>query len=202
MNRYATLISSTLLMIVASLSYADPVKPSSSIADAPSANAPSVAATPSIYKHVDADGNISYSDTPPDPAAKTLEMEPLGTISMPKPAKFVPTQATAAPIKYESLSLTSPSNNSTYQNLSEPVQVSVQLLPGLQSNHTLTLLMDGRVLTSDSLTTQVENLERGSHVFTAQVQDASGKVLITSAPVTIHVHRNSILNNRQSKPDA
>ena len=190
----AILITCLMLTFNVSISHAEQD-------NAPAADATVTSPTPSIYKHVDADGNVSYSDSPPNAAAETLEMEPLGTISMPKPAKFTPTKATAAPIKYESIAITSPAADTTYQNLSEPIQVSAQLSPSLQSGHTLALMMDGRVL-SNSLATQVENLERGSHVFTAQVQDANGRVLISSAPVTVQVHRNSIINNQQAKPDA
>jgi hypothetical protein len=189
MNKLVTLIIS---MMTVSLSHAAPISQTASVPDTQP-----VTPTPSIYKQVDADGNISYSDTPPNAAAETLEMEPLGIISMPKPVPFAPTKATAAPVSYERLSITSPSHDSTYQNLSEPVRVSAQLAPSLQKGHTLTLLMDGRVLTNSGSETQVENIERGSHVFSAQVQDANGKVLITSQPVTIHVHRTSVINQKK-----
>ncbi len=193
MKKRTTLIISIMLTLTVSISNADPVS-------APNASSmPEVSATPAIYKHVDTQGNISYSDTPPNSAAERLELEPLDTISISKAAKSTPAKATTAPFAYQKITITSPASGSTFQNLNEPIQVSAQVSPSLQNEHLMELLMDGHALTVNGLSAQVENIERGSHIFTAQVRDAVGKVLITSSPVTIYVHRYTINNNAKNK---
>ncbi len=185
------LIAQMILTLTLTVSISDAAPTSAPIAT----RGPTIAATPGIYKHVDAQGNISYSDTPPNAAAETLELEPLGTITMPKAAKYAPAEATAAPFAYQSITITSPANGRTFQNLNEPLLVSAQVSPPLENEHIMELLMDGRALTVNGLVAQVENIERGSHIFTAQVRDAVGKVLITSSPVTIYAQRYTINSN-------
>jgi hypothetical protein len=109
--------------------------------------------------------------------------------------------ATAKPVAYQKISITNPIDGTTYQNLSAAITVSAQTEPSLQRGHNLQLFMNGSPLPGNGYSAQVSALDRGTHVFSAQVSDANGKVLITSPAVSIHVHRSSI-NKSTEKPEA
>lgn len=148
-----------------------------------------------IYRHVDAQGRVTYTDQPTD-STQPVALEPLNTL----PATAMPAATTGqtAPgalfAGYQSLVLTGVENGAVVRNPTAPITVGTRLQPGLQPGHSLLIHHNGQPANTDNASSiTVPEIERGSHTFRAEVLDADGQVLIQTYELTIHVHRASVL---------
>lgn len=151
-----------------------------------------------VYKKVDEQGNIIFSDTPMDDA-ETLNVQPVPTIKLDKmrvPQPVERKEKPTTPTGYSSLTITSPQPEETFWNTGGSVDISVQTAPALQPNHKIQLLLNGemRAGPSASQSFSFSNLFRGSYKSIAQVVDDKGNVLISSPTVTFHIKQASRLN--------
>ncbi|MCG8672042.1 MAG: DUF4124 domain-containing protein [Pseudomonadales bacterium] len=149
-----------------------------------------------VYKKVDENGNLIFSDTPMDDAEK-LEVKPVPTLKIDKTPKFVPTpEKVKETVNYQSLEITSPVQDENFINNMGTVTVTVQSTPTLNPEHQVQLLFNGVKRAGPSATTSFSfsNLDRGTYEAKAQVIDTQGKTLITSPPITFHVKRPVIRN--------
>lgn len=155
-----------------------------------------------IYRHVDAQGRITYTDQAPE-AGSPLVLEPINTVpgrNKPRnevaPARPPAAGSAASPAftGYESLAVTGAANGSVLRNPGEPLTISAHAVPGLRPGHKLILRHNGTPANDDgSATATFTALDRGSHSFTAEIVDGTGNVLIQSFPATIQVHRHSAI---------
>lgn len=164
-----------------------------------------ILATPSlaegIYRWVDEDGVVHFSDVPRD-GADEVEVQPVQTFSAPsvpvasaKEGDDAAEEVSAPAALYESVAITSPGMEETIWNTGGNVTVSVSLNPALRQGHRITLYMDGRALgdmppgaTSLVLTEVV----RGTHQLKAVVSDAVGTVLAESKPTTFFYKQTAV----------
>ncbi|MGA8706636.1 MAG: DUF4124 domain-containing protein [Steroidobacteraceae bacterium] len=160
-------------------------------------------AAATLYKWVDADGVVHYSDTPHAGAekiqvsgAQTYHNTPVPEAA-PAPSGG-PATRTGSNAGYVSCAITRPGND---DNLFAPdaVQVSVSPSPGLQVGDSISVAMDGQPLppVGDGTRFVVESPERGAHTITAQIRGPDGSVLCNAAPVSFSVQRPSV-NSPQS----
>ena len=148
-----------------------------------------------LYKGLDAEGNVVYSDTPFEDAEK-FTPPPISVVDTPKVKaddKAVEEELPAE-FKYLSFDIVSPVNNQTIRN--EPdVSVSLSLKPGLnkKERHSVWVLLDGKpiVRNSVSMSLRLGRLDRGAHKLQAQVRDSNGKIVIRTRTTLIHVHKTS-----------
>ncbi len=149
-----------------------------------------------VYMSRDADGKVTFSDKPVTNAEKH-EVKELPTV----PAFVVPKQeerpvkTTEQAFSYTSLSIISPVNDSQLESgYAGDLQISGVLSPGLRETDTLLLLDRNSVIREGRQTAfLLKNLSRGEHIFQMTVRDKDGNSLISSNPVTVHVHRASVL---------
>lgn len=156
-----------------------------------SSNALSEGAT--VYKKVDANGNVQYSDTPFE-GSKAVEVAPLSTIKMTAPV-VAPTATTkessTQTMQYKSLRITEPSAEQSYVNTGGQVTLSLAIEPSLAESDSIQVKLNGVIkATQKSTTISLTNLDRGSYVVSAEVVGPSGKTLISSAPTTFHIKRS------------
>ena len=152
-----------------------------------------------VYKKVDEQGNIIFSDTPMDDA-QTLDVPPVPTIKLDK--LRVPQSVERKDTKekqggsYTALTITAPQQDETFWNNAGSVNISVRATPPLQSHHRMQLLLNGEMRAGPSASDSFafSNLFRGSYEATAQVVDNKGNILISSPPVTFHIKQSSKLN--------
>ncbi len=159
--------------------------------------APAVA---EIYKRTNPDGSVEFTDVPRSDEEKPVPLSPMSTFkATPAPRRSTSnTQADAK--KYSAISVTSPANETTIRDNTGTVAVSVSLSPALRSGHQLVLMVDGEQKgksTSGSFT--LNNLDRGSHSLVAKVVDKAGKTLISSAPVTVYLFRQSVIRPNRAR---
>lgn len=157
-----------------------------------------------VFRSVDAQGNVVFTDTPRD-GARAVEIQSPSTVSaMPAaPATQVLSPASdAAPADpnafagYQALVITQPENGAALNDTAGNVAVGVSLVPALRTDlgHGLTITLDGKPVLQNSaqMSVMLENVDRGEHVLEAFVRNAGGQVLFQSAPVRFSLQRTSI----------
>jgi Domain of unknown function (DUF4124) len=167
----------------------------------------SLAAQPQeIYRWVDKDGQVHYSDQPGAPnAERVILADPNAYESEPSLGDYAPsdsgpqeTDADEASPPYESLAIVQPTPEQVFFGADATVVVTAELGGTLRSDHTLVFMVNGnRRPASSGLSLELQNLDRGSHFLRAVVLDRDGKPVITSQQVTFHVREPSI-NTPQS----
>jgi len=159
-----------------------------------------------MYKWVDKDGNISYSDQPPFKGAEKLDAPALTSV----PATDIP-EKKPEPIpeseedknkttKYTYLRITSPEHDATIRDNDGNFSISFSIQPSLNTKqgHYFSVHMDGKTMQDklSSLSADMTNIDRGSHSLSVTVKDKNGKTIRKSKPITVHVHRQSILKKQ------
>jgi hypothetical protein len=155
----------------------------------------SQAASAGLYKGLDAEGNVVYSDTPFE-EAEEFTPPPLSVMDKPKvePDRKADVEEQPAEFKYLSFDIVSPENNQTIRN--EPdVTVTLNLKPGLNSEqgHNVWMLVDGNpvIKKSQSLVFNLGRLERGAHKLQAQIRDKQGKIVVRTRVSVVFIHQTS-----------
>ncbi len=166
-----------------------------------------LAANAAIYRWVDSDGSLHFSDQKPNrPDVEEVMVEPPNVMSGDKPStagQAKPTTATPAatpavkvPPRYRSLTITSPANDAAVRANDGTITVSCTLEPalGTVAGHEIQIIIDGRRISGlKSCGTTLTQLSRGTHSLQVQVVDSLGKVLISSPSHSFHVLRTSRL---------
>jgi hypothetical protein len=156
---------------------------------------PSLGVADTLYKWVDAQGNVHYSDKPA-PGATRINIPKAATFTPPQVAKPAAAGAGQNNQKafsgYTAISIVSPQDQATVWNTTS-VTVSVSLTPSLQKGDSVTIALDGAVQTVAGYAATFDNLDRGTHMITASIVGPTGTVNAPS--VTFYIQRAV-----QSKP--
>jgi hypothetical protein len=148
-------------------------------------------ASAALYKGLDDEGNVVYSDKP-FTNSKQFTPPSLTIMDAPKiqPKKQDLKEPEKKEFKYTRLSIAAPKNNDVIWNKPQ-LTVALKVSPALNvaEGHTTWLLMDGKPLVkkSRSLLLQIGRADRGEHKLQAQIRDRKGKILKRSKPVTVHI---------------
>ena len=152
-----------------------------------------------LYKGLDSEGNVVYSDTPFEDAEK-FAPPPISVMDRSKvrggdkTADEGAEEKKPAVFKYTDFDIVSPENNATIRN--EPA-VAVTLQPALntEENHSIWFLLDGKAVikNSPSMTLQLGRLERGAHKLQAQVRNKEGKIIVRTRTAIVYIHHTSAL---------
>jgi len=161
------------------------------------------AASAQVYKWVDEDGVVHYSDQPvPGAEIVTLPKRSSTPTVAPRPRPAAQRRAAAEPttpetkapeaIGYSALTVTAPIAEETLWNIGGVLSVSLDLQPALQPGHRLRLYFDGEPREVSTLNVQLEEVWRGEHNLQAEVLDETGKTLIRSQPMRFYVQQTTI----------
>ncbi len=154
-----------------------------------------------LYKGVDAEGDVEYSDKPFSDAEK-YEAPPISAVETPheKNKKILSEEAENknsnkhTEHKYKNFHIVSPKDKQSIWNDPE-LAVSLHLDPALnfKKKHTIWLLLDGEALerNSQSLSIPTGRLERGEHKLQAQIRDSKGLLVTHTKPIVIYIHYGS-----------
>jgi hypothetical protein len=167
----------------------------------------SMSSLASIYEWKDSHGNVFFSDTPRKGARK-LNIPEAQTYSPPTTSSTTTSVAdeTISTQNYDSLSITTPTDNSTIPNRSGDVNVSINISPALKKDDKIQLMMDGKPVgeAQNSTIFTMNNVSRGAHTLTANIVNREGETLLSSSTVTFYVQRPSTLlgplHNRRIAP--
>jgi hypothetical protein len=155
-----------------------------------------------IYKWVDENGQIHFSDVPQEGATE-VEIAPIQTFSAPSVAASSSSSndaddANETVMNYESLEITSPAMEETIWNTGGTVTVAVQTRPGLRTGHQIRLYLDGKPLPNlapGTSSLQVSEVFRGEHQLRAEIWDETGTILIKADP-SIFFYQQTSVNRR------
>jgi hypothetical protein len=152
-----------------------------------------------IYKRVDEDGNVHFSDSGADGAEQ---------VELPKANTYTPTVTETAPrakeIKtapgYTDIAIVKPEMNATIRSNLGDVSVSIDLKPTLRPGDSITLFMDGKELLKNKRQTSfaLSGIDRGSHTLRATVIGANGEELISSKSTLFHLHKRIVKKKKTS----
>ena len=150
-----------------------------------------------LYKGLDEEGNVVYSDKP-FTDSQVFTPPPLTVVDAPKvqPKEAIVEEEKAVETKYTAFSISAPTSQQVIWN--EPdLTVTMQLKPALSTaeGHNIWLLMDGKPLVknSQSLSLQIGRADRGEHQIQGQVRNKKGKIIKRTQSVTIHI-KNTVIS--------
>ncbi len=148
-----------------------------------------VLASADIYRSIDADGNIVFSDEQTEDAEK-IEIQPIQIIKPPPVAPFVYTPPAETIEPYRSIEITNPQHDAAIRDNIGNVSISVSVDPGLISGHQFVLYMDGKQISSGASTSfNLSNQDRGTHSVRVSVKDAEDRIVISTKTISFHMLR-------------
>jgi zona occludens toxin (predicted ATPase) len=145
-----------------------------------------------IYKTVDKNGKITYTDVPPSSAqAKPLELKTINSLPAPPDIPIsAPVNVAPDTTQDYQIQVVAPENGRTLMADERSVTVSVGLNQPLNNGALLAYKVDGDIITTTQETTYtIVEPPRGERSLTVDVVDANGRVLAQSNPVTLLVMR-------------
>jgi hypothetical protein len=151
-----------------------------------------------VYKWVDKDGVVHYSNQPPADNAKPAKLPPIQTYkggTNPNLSKFAKPTAGAAAAGSPGAGATSlieivtPSHDETFRGGERVVPVAVVVTPQLVEGQKLIYLLDGTPASAPTTDTSfaLTGVERGSHTVSVALVDALGETVATSPGVNFHM---------------
>jgi len=157
-------------------------------------------ATP-IYKYVDEQGVVTYSDTP-QPGSVEVQIKPIQQYSAPKLSESqnaklpdLPLLQTPPDITYTALTVKEPKAGDVFDSGTETITVTGTVSPELATQHLVQLTLDGAPLGTPehTLVFSLPHLERGDHTVSLAIIDpnALDTPLITSNTVKFFQFRVS-----------
>jgi len=148
-----------------------------------------------IYKVVQEDGTVLYTDQP-IPGAKPLDLSEVNSAVMPRlatpPAQ--PVDAEQPDGETYKIEVVAPAPETTIRDNQGRVSITARLSP--RANGQFHLWLNNQKIGSQSSGAfMVEGLNRGAHTFFITATDNTGKTLASSDPQTFYMHQASALVN-------
>jgi hypothetical protein len=168
----------------------------------------SIAAAATVYKWVDENGVVHYSDQPHENAEKVQVKAPQ-TYTAPK-APAVPPSSTrntsskpAQTQAYQRCVVTEPTPDQMFMN-TDTVTAGVSVQPAVRQGDTAVVMLDGQRVPGVPATGgqfTISPVDRGAHSIQMTVQDSNGATVCSSPSVTFYVQQPSLQNpQRPIKP--
>ena len=154
-----------------------------------------------IYKTVDEDGNVVFTDIPPredDENAEQIIIENPNSFAVDEAipnadAWIVETEEgeeEEPPFRYAALQIVSPADDEPVRENAGNITIVTNISPQLQRGHIARLLMDGSVVQEGPQASfSLVNVDRGTHVIEVEVLDDQAQALIRSDQSTFHMLR-------------
>ncbi|MBT8135629.1 MAG: DUF4124 domain-containing protein [Gammaproteobacteria bacterium] len=157
-----------------------------------------------LYRWVDEQGRVHYSDRPRAEAEQVQIREPMSyTERRPQaPPADVPdaqrnVESTASFAGYNSVGVNSPTEDQVLWNIGGTLPVTLSVQPQLQQGHSIQVYFNGAQAAdwpAASTSYTLENIYRGTHTLAVSIVDGSGNEIAVSEPVSFHVKQSSTLN--------
>jgi hypothetical protein len=159
------------------------------------------AASQEIYRWVDKDGVVHFSDQPGAPNAELVTVlepnvsDPQEPASAAVASRNEPREPDVPP--YDSLAIVSPTPDQVFFGADAVVSATAELGGTLQPDHSVVFFLNGNRQEASGLSAEFTNLARGSYFLRASILDQAGRPVISSQQVSFHVRQPSI-NSPQS----
>lgn len=142
-----------------------------------------------VYRWVDPDGRIQYSDRPVSGAERVgIQLDR----SVESAEAQVPTEEGGLELgTYDSFEILAPEPNQTLRDAEGKVDLSLLIEPPLAPDHRLQILVDGQPVTGDAQGAQIQllGLAFGSHRIQARIKDDLDETVATSTAIDFHLRK-------------
>lgn len=164
-----------------------------------------------VYKVVDKDGNVTFTDQPPEDGSKPIKLAPISVIETPEYVK--PPEPAAAPdptleegaekelsLKdarkiYRDFAIISPGQEESVWKPEGPIAVAWSTGAALKKGMEVTLFLDGKVhLTTTQPIIPLSGMDRGEHTIKAELRDSKNGLVATSETITFFVRQPTVFN--------
>ncbi|MFK7956961.1 MAG: DUF4124 domain-containing protein [Lysobacterales bacterium] len=156
-----------------------------------------------IYKTIDADGNVTYTDQPPSEDAEPLDLAPI-TVADPYESRVSSSASSGNEniddlIPYADLTLISPTQEQHFWGTGGTFTAQAATTQPLSRGHLLQFVLDGTVAgTGSGLFMEFTGIDRGEHQLRAQVVTTSGEVLARTDNVVFFMRQQSVINRARN----
>ena len=164
---------------------------------------PAAFAEGEIYKIVNPDGSITFTDQRPAPGAEPVKLKPLSVVETETPPAPPATAASAEQAKaepterdmrrmYSDFRITQPQNEETFWGTANQVTVSWAASEPLQDGMRVVVYVNGEAQEASGGSGLTLQLERGEHQVYAVLRDAGNRRIAATDTVTFFVKQHSV----------
>lgn len=152
-----------------------------------------------VYRSVNKQGNVSFSDTASDNAEK-IELQPSYTYNPPVIPDLADDESASEPVEMAipdyALVIISPGQNEALRENAGNITINSSITPELNIDREdkLVFSLDGQLKSEAQIATNYTftNVDRGSHIAVVSVVDKTGKIIKSSKSRLFHVLRANV----------
>ena len=150
--------------------------------------------TTTVYRHVDEQGNVSYSTEPREGAEEVVIRESnVSQAREPLPPMQEQADEPDPGPPYSRFVIASPAEDETIWNTgTRDLTVRIELDPPLRSHHSIHVEAAEREARGSRTRFELEDINRGTHQVTARILDSAGNVVQTAEGHQFHVRQHSV----------
>ena len=160
-----------------------------------------------VYKVVDKDGNVTFTDQPPAEGAQPMDLPPLSVVESNVQAPEVPAAGASAEEakppaprelrkQYRDFRITQPQQEETFWGTANTVVVSWGSSQPIAPQMNVMLYVDGEGQKAPATGGVTLTLDRGEHQVYAELRDERNRRIVTTDTVTFFVKQYSANFNR------
>ncbi len=157
-------------------------------------------ASADVWRWVDENGVVHFSDTPVEGAqqvdvsasARTTGARVFRDTAPSAPAGAEQPAEEEEAFRYQSLTIASPAAEETLWNIEGTLSVSLSVSPALQPGHQVRVYFNGEARMVNSTSFTLDEVWRGVHNIQAEVLDETGRLMIRSQPNRFYVQQNTV----------
>ncbi len=155
-----------------------------------------------IYKTVDADGNVTYTDQPPNPEAQPMDLPPI-TVADPYEARASRSAENDEPVEelvpYADFRLLSPTQEEHFWGTGGTFTAQVASSQPLAPGHLVQFYLDGSLAgTGTGSFLEFTNIDRGEHRIRAEITTPSGEILARTEDVVFFMRQQTVINRSRN----
>jgi hypothetical protein len=145
-----------------------------------------------IYKTVDENGNVIYTDQKPTDHAKPLDLPELNVADPHKALPKPPSEVDVPDSTWPGFTLESPADQENVWGSGGSLTVRLSSGQELRRGMNVVIYVDGEAHNArGSLSHTIEGISRGEHRLYAELQARGGRVVATTQPITFHMKQFS-----------
>jgi hypothetical protein len=157
-----------------------------------------------IWKVVDEDGNVTYTDQPPKDGSKPMDLPELSIIETDVESLQTPAdeegvkEPTTGDLRksYRDFQITRPLSEETFWGTANTVVVTWGSGTPFTPDLNVRVFIDGKARVTPATGSVSLALDRGEHKVIAELRDASNRRIVRTESVTFYIKQNSVNFNR------
>ena len=170
-----------------------------------------------VYKVVDENGNVTFTDIPPGDGSKPVDLPPISVVETPdyettarQAAEAAAAAGNAEPPEetlrslrqsYRDFEIISPRSEESIWSPDGPISVVWSAGDDLREGMQVMVFIDGNLqATTSQPMIPIVGLERGEHVVTAEIRDRRNRTIVAAPPVTFFVRQPGLYNRPRVGP--